>query len=73
MWKQRFIRIIKLNVLKNLEFLSKYTYKIFSYDKNKGALLKLDYIFMLASLESYLGHIQGLGTDNYEEIYKLKL
>lgn len=41
--------------------------------KNKGVLLKSDYVFMLASLESYLGHIQGLGTDNYEEIYELKL
>lgn len=43
------------------------------YDRNKGVLLKSDYVFMRESLERYLVQICELDTDNHEEIDQLKL
>ena len=43
------------------------------YNRNIGVLVKSDYVFMRESLEKYLGEIQQLDIDNYEEIDKLKL
>ncbi|OTG80346.1 hypothetical protein B9T27_13370 [Acinetobacter sp. ANC 4648] len=52
---------------------NRHIYRATSYDRNKGVLLKSDYVFMLESLESYIGHIQSLDIDNHEEIDRLKL
>lgn len=53
--------------------INRHIYKTASYDRNKGVMLKSDFVFMRDSLEKYLDHICDLQTNNFEEIDQLKL
>ena len=48
-------------------------YIITFYNRNKGVMLKSDFIFIRDSLEKYLDHVRDLDTNNFEEIDQLKL
>ena len=52
---------------------NRHIYKTSSYDRNKGVMLKSDFVFMRESLEKYLDHVRDLQTNNFEEIDQLKL
>ena len=52
---------------------NRHVYKTTSYNRNKGVMLKSDFIFIRDSLEKYLDHIRDLDTNNFEEIDQLKL
>jgi len=52
---------------------NRHVYKTIAYDRNKGVLLKSDYILIRESLEKYLDQIRSMDADNYAEIDRLKL
>lgn len=52
---------------------NRHIYKTVNYDRNKGVLLKLDYLFIRDLLERQLIEMQNLETDNHDEIDRLKL
>lgn len=53
--------------------MNRHVWKTTFYNRNIGVLHKSDYVFMRDCLEKYLGGIQQLDIDNYEEIDQLKL
>lgn len=53
--------------------INQHIYRTGFYNRNIGVLNKSDYVFMRECLEKYLGEIQQLDIDNYEEIDQLKL
>ena len=52
---------------------NRHIYKTTFYNRNKGVMLKSDFVFMRDSLEKYLDYIRDLDTNNFEEIDQLKL
>ena len=52
---------------------NRHIYKTSSYDRNKGVMLKSDFVFMRECLERYSIQIQSLDIDNHDEIMQLKL
>ena len=52
---------------------NRHVYKTTSYNRNKGVMLKSDFVFIRDSLEKYLDHVRDLDTNNFEEIDQLKL
>lgn len=52
---------------------NRHVYKTIVYDRNKGVLLKSDYILIRESLEKYLDLIRDMDIDNHKEIDQLKL
>ena len=52
---------------------NRHVYKTASYNRNKGVMLKSDFVFMRDSLEKYLDYIRELDIDNYDEVEQLKL
>ena len=55
------------------EMNNKHVWKTSFYNRNIEVLYKSDYVFIRECLEKYLGEIQHLDIDNYEEIDQLKL
>ena len=52
---------------------NRHIYKTTFYNRNKGVMLKSDFVFMRECLERYSIQIQLLDIDNHDEIMQLKL